>query len=124
MAAQMQDQPHPIIDPQSLNEVSAHSGINPNNIGVNHLPKTQCRVTKVIEQMPQLPEPQAINPPEPPTFAPPNLPNQLPNTRINPSANAALIANPWLEIAKHSGLSMPPNADPTLPSDPPAGDLF
>ena len=124
MAAQMQDQPHPIIDPQSLNEVSAHSGINPNNIGVNHLPKTQSRVTKEIEQEPQLPKPQAINPPEPPTFAPPNLPNQLPNTRINPSANAALIANPWLEIAKHSGLSVPPKADPIPPSDHPVGDLL
>ncbi|MEI7614734.1 MAG: DUF3596 domain-containing protein [Betaproteobacteria bacterium] len=124
MAAQMQDQPHPLINPQSLNEVSAHSAINLNSIGVNHLPKTQSRATKEIEQAPQLPKPQPINLPELPPFAPPNLPNQLPNTRVNPSANAALIANPWLEIAKHSGLSMPPKADPTLPSDHPAGDLL
>ena len=113
MAAQMQDQPHPIVDPQSLNEVSAHSGINPSSIGVNHLPKTQSRATKAIEQTPQLPEPQAINQPKLPPFAPPNLPNQLPDTRVNPSADAALIANPWLEMAKHSGLSVPPKADPT-----------
>ena len=124
MAAQMQDQPHPIVDPQLANEVSAHSFINPNSIGVNHLPKTQSRATKEIEQEPQLPKPQAINPPEPPPFAPPNLPNQLPDTRVNPSADAALIANPWLEIAKHSGLSMPPKADPTPPSDHPVGDLL
>lgn len=120
MAAQMQDQPHPIIDPQLVNEVSAHSGINPNSIGVNHLPKTQSRATKEIEQVPQLPEPQSISPPEPSSFTPPNLPN----TRINPSADAALIANPWLEIAKHSGLSVPPKADPTPPSDHPVGDLL
>ncbi len=124
MAAQMQDQPHPIIDPQVVYEVSAHSGINSNSIGVNHLPKTQSRATKEIEKAPQLPEPQSINLPEPPPLAPLNLPNQLPNTRINPSANAALIANPWLEIAKHSGLSAPPKTDPIPPSDYPAGDLL
>jgi integrase len=113
MAAQMQGQPHPIVDPQSLNEVSAHSGINPNSIGVNHLPKTQSRATKEIEQAPELPEPEI-----------PKTPVALPNTRINPSTDAALIANPWLEIAKHSGLSVPPKADPIPPSDHPAGDLL
>jgi len=124
MAAQMQDQPHPIVDPKSLNEVSAYSGINPNSIGVNHLPKTQSLATKEIEQTPQLSEPEAINPPEPPPFAPPDSLNQLPNTRANPSADTALIANPWLEIAKHSGLSIPPKADPITPSDHSAGDLL
>ena len=113
MAAQMQDQPHPIIDPQSLNEVSAYSGINPNSIGVNHLPKTQSRVAEKVEQAPELPEPET---PEPPVA--------LPNTQINPSANAALIANPWLEIAKHSGFSVPPKTDLIPPSDHPAGDLL
>jgi integrase len=124
MAAQMQDQPHPIIDPQVVDEVSTHSGINPNSIGVNRLPKTQSRVTKEIEQVPQLPEPQSINLPEPPPLAPLNLPNQPPNTRINPCADAALIANPWLEIAKHSGLSVPPRVDLVPPLDHPAGDLL
>ncbi|MDH6242355.1 integrase [Polynucleobacter sphagniphilus] len=124
MAAQMQDQPHPIIDPQLANEVSAHSGINPNSIGVNHLPKTQSRAPKATEQTPQLPEPQAINQPKLPPFSPPNLPNQLPDTQVNPSADAALIANPWLEIAKHSGLSVPPKADPIPSSDHPKGGLL
>ena len=124
MAAQMQERPHPIINPQLANEVSAHSGINPNSIGVNHLPKTQSRATKAIEQTPQLPEPQAINQPKLPPFAPPNLPNQPPDTRVNPSADAALIANPWLEIAKHSGLSVPPKADPIPSSDHPKGGLL
>jgi integrase len=91
---------------------------------VNYLPKTQSRETKEIEQVQQLPEPQAINQPKPPPFAPPNLPNQLPDTRVNPNADAALIANPWLEIAKHSGLSVPPKADPIPPSDHPAGTLL
>lgn len=68
MAAQIQDQPHPIVDPQLVDEVSACSGVNPNSIGVNHLPKTQSRVTKEFEQVPRLPEPQAINPPELPPF--------------------------------------------------------
>ena len=113
MAAQMQDQPHPIVDPQLANEVSAHSGINPNSIGVNRLPKTQSRVTEKDEQAPELPEPETPKPPV-----------ALPNTRINPSADAALIVNPWLEIAKHSGLSMPPKVDPIPPSDHPAGDLL
>jgi integrase len=113
MAAQMQDQPHPVINPQSLNEVSAYSGINPNSIGVNHLPKTQSQVTEKVEQAPDLPEPEVPAPPI-----------ALPNTRINPSANAALIANPWLEIAKHSGLSVPPTAEPIPPSDHPTGDLL
>ena len=124
MAAQMQDQPHPIIDPQLANEVSAHSGINPNSIGVNHLPKTQSRAPKATEQTPQLPEPQAINQPKLPPFSPPNFPNQLPDTQVNPSADAALIANPWLEIAKHSGLSVPPKADPIPSSDHPKGGLL
>ena len=101
------------MDPQSLNEVSAHSGINPSSIGVNRLPKTQSRATKEIEQEPELPEPETPKP----LVA-------LPNTRINPSADAALIANPWLEIAKHSGLSVPPKADPIPPSDHPVGDLL
>jgi integrase len=113
MAAQMQDQPHPVINPQSLNEVSAYSGINPNSIGVNHLPKPQSRVTEKVEQAPELPEPETPKPPV-----------TLPNTRINPSADTALISNPWLEIAKHSGLSVPPTADPIPPSDHPAGDLL
>jgi len=112
MAAQMQDQPHPIVDPQSLNEVSAYSGINPNSIGVNYLPKTQSRVAEKVKQAPELPEPET---PEPPVA--------LPNNRINPSADAALIANPWLEIAKHSGISVPPKTDLIPPSDHPAGDL-
>jgi len=124
MAARMQDQPHPIIDPQSLNEVSAYSGINPNSIGMNHLPKTQSRLTKAIEQTPQLPELQPMEPPAPPTFGPPDSPNKLPNTWINSSADAALIANPWLEIAKHSGLSVPCSTDSIPPSDHPARDLL
>jgi integrase len=120
MAAQMQDQPHPIINPKSLNEVSAYSVINPNSIGVNRLPKTQSLATKEIERAPQLSEPDAISQPEPPPFTPPDSLNQLPNTQANPRADAALIANPWLEIAKRSGLSVPPKTNPIPPLDNPA----
>ncbi|WP_161485635.1 hypothetical protein [Polynucleobacter sp. MWH-Tro8-2-5-gr] len=118
----MQDQPHPIIDPQSLNEVSAHSGINPNRIGVNRLPKTQSRATKEIEQATQLPGPQSMTLPASPPLSSPDSPNQLPNIRINQGADTGLIANPWLEIAKHSGLSVAPSNEPTTsPEKPPGG---
>ena len=117
MAAQMQDKPHPIVDPQLANEVSAHSGLNINSIGVNHLPKTQDRLIKEIEQAPQLPEPASMEQPASSSFCPPDSLNQLPNTQINSSADAGLIANPWLEIAKHSGLLAPPKADLIASSD-------
>lgn len=110
------------INPTRFLQINAL--LDPSSIGVNHLPKTQSRATKAIEQTPQLPEPQAINQPKLPPFAPPNLPNQLPDTRVNPSADAALIANPWLEMAKHSGLSVSPKADPIPSSDHPKGGLL
>ena len=123
MATQMQDQAHPIVDPQSLNEVSAYSGINPNSVGVNHLPKTQSRVTKKIEQTPQLRDPQPMEPPASPPFTLPDSPNLLPNIRINPSADAALIANPWLAIAKHSSLSVPASNELSPPFNRASGNL-
>ena len=123
MAAQMQDQPHPIINPDLANEVSKHSGINPNSIGVNRLPKTQSRATKEIEQATQLPGPQSMTLPASLPLSSPDSLSQLPNTKINPSANAALIANPWLQIAKHTGFSEPHPTDSTPSSDQPAGDL-
>ena len=112
MAAQIQDQPHPIIDPNLINEVSAYSAINPNNIGVNRFPKIQTRPNKEVEQAPKLSER--------PTPEPPAAP---PNTQINPNTDAALVANPWLEIAKHSGLSAPHKTDSISPSDHSAGDF-
>ncbi|MDH6302517.1 integrase [Polynucleobacter sphagniphilus] len=122
MAAQMQDQPHPIINPDLANEVSKHSGINANSIGVNRLPKTQSRATKEIEQATQLPGPQSMTLPASPPLSSPDSPNQLPNIRINQGADTGLIANPWLEIAKHSGLSVAPSNEPTTsPEKPPGG---
>jgi integrase len=112
MAAQIQDQPHPIIDPNLTSEVSAYSAINPNNIGVNRFPKIKTRPNKEIAQSPKLFEPPA---PEPRVA--------LPNTQINPNTDAVLIANPWLEIAKHSALPAPHTTHPLLPLDRQSGDL-
>jgi integrase len=122
MAAQMQDQPHPIINPDLANEVSKHSGINLNSIGVNRLPKTQSRATKEIEQATQLPGSQSMTLPASPPLSSPDSLNQLPNIRINQGADTGLIANPWLEIAKHSGLSVALSNEPTTsPEKPPGG---
>jgi integrase len=110
MAAQMQDQPHPIISP--------HSYINSNNIGVNHLPKTQSRLIEKNELGSIL-----LETPMSASFTPLNLLHALPNTRVNPSDDAGLIANPWLAIAKHSSLSVPASNELNPPFNRPSGNL-
>lgn len=98
MASQMQDQPHPIVNPEVADVVNALPGVNQNNMGVNRLPKSQGSKVERNQQEQKAPEPLAIDENDLPAFASKNI-------KAADRADSTFAANPWLEIAMHAGHS-------------------